>query len=200
MKQIVLFFLILVTGCSSSVPPLPPLAPDDTILAFGDSLTYGTGVGEDDSYPAVLEQLTGHTVVNAGVPGEETPQGLKRLPQLLAEYKPALLILCHGGNDILRKRDLGKTVENLKAMIKLAKQKGISVVLLGVPEFGLLLSTAEFYPEIAQEFNIPFDGETIPDIESDNALKSDAIHPNKAGYRIMAEAVVTLLNKSGAIK
>ncbi|MDH5436558.1 MAG: arylesterase [Gammaproteobacteria bacterium] len=200
MKQNILLILILLTGCSSSVPQLPLLAPDSVILAFGDSLTYGSGVGEDDSYPAVLEQLTGLNVVNAGIPGEETPQGLNRLPQLLAEYKPALLILIHGGNDILRKRDLNKTVENLKAMIKIAKQHGTSVILLGVPKFGLLLSTAEFYPQIAQEFKIPFDGETIPDIESDNALKSDAIHPNAAGYRIMAEAVVTLLKESGAIK
>ena len=200
MKQNILLNLILLTGCSSSVPQLPLLAPDSVILAFGDSLTYGSGVGEDDSYPAVLEQLTGLNVVNAGIPGEETPQGLDRLPQLLAEYKPALLILIHGGNDILRKRDLNKTVENLKAMIKIAKQHGTSVILLGVPKFGLLLSTAEFYPQIAQEFKIPFDGETIPDIESDNALKSDAIHPNAAGYRIMAEAVVNLLKESGAIK
>ncbi|MDH5190546.1 MAG: arylesterase [Gammaproteobacteria bacterium] len=200
MKQIILFFLVFVSGCSSSVPQLPPLSPDSVILAFGDSLTYGTGVSEDDAYPAVLEQLTGFSVINAGIPGEETPQGLKRLPQLLEEYKPALLVLCHGGNDILRKRDLKKTVENIKSMINIAKQQGISVVLLGVPEFGLLLSTAEFYPQIAQELNIPFDGETIPDIESDNALKSDAIHPNKAGYRIMAEAVMTLLKQSGAIQ
>ena len=200
MKQNILVILIFLTGCSSSVPQLPSLTSDSVILAFGDSLTYGTGVGEDDSYPAVLEKLTGHTVVNAGVPGEETHQGLKRLPQLLYEYKPALLILCHGGNDILRKRDLNKTVENLRTMIKMAKQKGISVILLGVPEFGLLLSTAEFYPQIAEELNIPFDGETIPDIETNNALKSDAIHPNKAGYRIMAEAVVSLLKESGAIK
>lgn len=200
MKQHVVFILLLLTACSSSVPQLPPLAPDSVILAFGDSLTYGNGVGEDDSYPAVLEQLTGYTVVNAGVPGEETPQGLKRLPQLLEEYEPALLVLCHGGNDMIRKRNLTTTAANLRAMIEMAQQRGISVILLGVPNFGLFLSSAEFYEQIAEEYQLPFNDEIIPDIESDNGLKSDAIHPNKAGYRIIAEAVVNLLKQSGAIR
>ena len=200
MKQNILIILVFLTACSSSVPQLPPLAPDSVILAFGDSLTYGNGVGEDDTYPAVLEQLTGYTVVNAGVPGEETPQGLKRLPQLLEEYEPALLVLCHGGNDMIRKRNLTTTAANLRAMIEMAQQRGIGVILLGVPNFGLFLNSAEFYEQIAEEYQLSFNDEVIPDIESDNGLKSDTIHPNKAGYRMMAEAVVKLLKESGAIK
>lgn len=198
LNAIVIVFVL--TGCSPSTPQLPALSGDSVILSFGDSLTYGTGVGDDDAYPAVLERLTGLSVVNAGVPGEETPQGLKRLPQLLNEYKPALLVLCHGGNDILRKRDKNAAAENLKSMIRMARERNISVILLGVPDFGLFLSVADFYVKVAEEMQVPFDPDTLPDILSDNDLKSDQIHPNARGYHIMAEAVVKLMQKSGAIK
>ena len=190
---------LLLAACSTSVPSIAHLSPDAKILAFGDSLTYGTGAGREQSYPAVLEHLTGRHVVNAGVPGEITQQGLKRLPRLLDEVQPELLVLCHGGNDILHKKDLDAAADNLRQMIRAAQSRNIAIVLIGVPKPGFLLSSADFYEEIAQEFNIPYEGEILADIESETSLKADTIHPNGNGYQVLAEAVFELLKKSGAI-
>jgi len=191
--------LILGAGCSPAVPQLPLLAPDAVILSFGDSITYGTGAAPEESYPAVLERLTGRRVINAGVPGELSGAGLKRLPKLLDEHAPALLILCHGGNDLLRKRDPQEIAANLRAMIHLAREKGTTVVLLGVPEPGLFLKSARLYGDIAEEYSLLFLANALPNIEADAKLKSDPIHPNGKGYDKLARTIYALLRASGAV-
>jgi acyl-CoA thioesterase I len=201
-RELIPFWFLLavaLVACSGSSRALPPLAPDAVIVAFGDSLTYGTGARPDESYPAVLSRLTGRKVVNAGVPGEVSASGLKRLPRVLERQAPNLVVLAHGGNDILRRRDLDQTEANLRQMIRLIRESGASVVLLGVPKAGLWLSSAKFYGTVAEELDIPFEGKIIPDLLGDNRMKSDAIHPNAQGYRKMAEAVHALLKEAGAI-
>jgi len=193
------FLLVFsITACSSSVS-LPPLAEDAVILTFGDSLTRGYGAGEAESYPAILEQLSGRKVINGGVSGELSEQGLDRLPALLDQYKPALLILCHGGNDILRKRDLNQMGANIRAMIQLANQRNIPVVMLGVPQPGLFLSSAKIYSEIADSTGVIFAEDLIPDVLGDRSLKSDTVHPNGNGYRKIAEEIYNLLLNTGAV-
>ena len=194
----VVFLSILISGCGDA-PQLPKLARDAVILAFGDSLTHGNGVKARDSYPAILKTLTGREVINAGVSGEVSQAGLRRLPALLEKYHPRLLILCHGGNDILRKMDLEQMAANVKAMIELARSENIPVVLLGVPRLGLFLKPAKQYQDIADSTGVVFIADLIPEILSDNSLKSDSVHPNEDGYRIMAETIYRVLQKSGAI-
>lgn len=189
---------LLLQGCGQS-PQLPKLGEGAVILAFGDSLTRGTGAADDESYPAVLAGLSGHAVINAGVPGEVSTDGLARLPELLDEHQPALLLLCHGGNDFLRRMDPATTAANLRRMVNLAKERGIGVVLIGVPQFGLFLSAAPFYGEVAEEAGIPYVGEILPDVLGERALKSDTVHPNAAGYRKIAEAVDRSLRDAGAL-
>ncbi len=192
--------LLLLAACDSGPPKLAKLPADGVVLAFGDSLTYGTGVRAEASYPAVLQELIGRRVLRAGVPGEVTAQGLTRLPGLLRESAPNLLILIHGGNDLLQRRSRADTVANLRAMVRLARKRGVAVVLIGVPALGLLLGrSAGFYEELAEELELPYDGEALPAILKRPSLKSDNIHPNAKGYRKLAEAVAELLRKSGAI-
>ena len=175
------------------------LTTDATILAFGDSLTKGTGAASDQSYPAILSRLSGITVVNAGMPGELSSDGLQRLPNVLQTTQPQLMILCHGGNDMLRKKDLQAAARNIESMIALAQAQNVEVLLIGVPRPGLFLGTADMYLAIAAHSGIPAENDVLSDIISDPSLKSDPIHPNGKGYQRMAEAVLSLLQDTGAL-
>jgi acyl-CoA thioesterase-1 len=185
--------------CGGSKAKIDKLGPGDVVLAFGDSLTFGTGAGKDESYPAVLERSTGLKVVNAGKPGEISADGLARLPEVLDEVNPKLLILCHGGNDFLRKMDDATAASNVRAMIKLARARGIPVVLLATPKPGLPPSVPKFYGEIATELAVPIEDGVLRTVLIDNSLKSDMIHPNGKGYARIAAEVERVLKKSGAI-
>jgi len=189
----------LLAGCGKT-PQLSPLGNGEVVLAFGDSLTFGTGASPGEAYPAQLQTLIGRKVINAGVPGEITADGLRRLPDVLEEVQPKLLILCHGGNDFLRKQSEAAAASNVRAMIKLARDKDIGVVLIATPKPGLSISPPDFYAEIAKEFAIPFNNDLLKGILRDNDLKSDLIHPNAKGYAQIAETLAKLLKKSGAIQ
>jgi len=194
-----LAFVFALASCGEKPPQLARLGPADVVLAFGDSLTYGTGAGPDEAYPIVLSGLIGRQVVGAGVPGETTADGLQRLPVALDEVKPKLLLLCMGGNDMLRKMDAAGTEANLREMVQMAKARGINVVLIGVPTPELFGGPPAFYDRIAKEFALPLDKKSLNDILFDRSLKSDPIHPNATGYRHFAQAIADLLRKAGAV-
>ncbi|OGA24546.1 MAG: hypothetical protein A3I02_07170 [Betaproteobacteria bacterium RIFCSPLOWO2_02_FULL_67_26] len=201
MKRLACLLLLVaaVAGCGPKVPRLSPVGTGDVIVAFGDSLTYGTGANEAESYPAVLAQLINRKVVRAGVPGETTSGGLARLDGVLDEHRPALVIVSLGGNDMLRKVDDTVVKENLRKIIQAIRSRGISVVLFGVPKPALITSAPAFYEELAKEFGIPYEGKIVTDVLYSPGEKSDSIHPNAKGYRRMAEAFAALLKKAGAI-
>jgi lysophospholipase L1-like esterase len=188
----------LASGCGKP-PPLPPLGSDAVVLAFGDSLTYGTGANEAESYPAQLAAIIGRRVERSGVPGEVTAQALVRLPGALDEHSPRLLLLMIGGNDFLRRLDKKQAEANVRAMVKLAKGRGVEVLLIGTPEPGFTVSPPGFYANIAKEFRIPYEEDVIGQVLKNSELKSDQIHPNARGYRVIAERLAELLRKSGAI-
>ncbi len=199
-KLIKLFILVLLVGCDSS-PKIPQLSHEAVILTFGDSLTYGTGSSKGSSYPDVLGELLNATIVNSGIPGETSAEGLARLPTVIKKHKPDLMILIHGGNDILNKIPNQITADHLTRMIELAKQNNISVVMFGVPQPSLLMmESAEFYREVSNQTETPIDLYTLPQILGDSNLKSDTVHPNDNGYKLMAKAVRNLLKDSGAWK
>ncbi len=199
MRLAALLLAFALAACSDKPPQLSPLGADDVILAFGDSLTYGTGAGPEEAYPNVLGQLVNRKVVSAGVPGETTAGGLERLPAVLDETRPRLLLLCMGGNDMLRRLDLPTIESNLRAMVQLARARGIDVVLIGVPEPALFGGTAPLYEKLATELRVPLESKILQDVLFDRELKSDQIHPNGRGYRRIAQALADFLQRAGAV-
>ena len=199
LRCFILVLPLLAAACGEPPRKLPRLAADAVVLAFGDSLTFGTGAGEQESYPAQLEQLIGRRVVRAGVPGEISSQALERLPAALDEHAPRLLLLCIGGNDFLRRLGNQQVERNVRAMVQLAKSRGVEVMLIGTPELGFTLTPPAFYAGIAKEFRLPYEAGVIGEVLRDSSLKSDQIHPNARGYRLIAERLAAGLSKSGAI-
>ena len=159
-----------------------------------------TAISCTPSYPAVLEELTGLPVINAGVPGEVTAQGLSRLPGLLERHRPALVILCHGGNDMLRRESAEAIYSNLEAMVDLVRAHGAEVLLVGVPQPRLLfLQPAEIYDRLANDRHLVYLRDALPRLESDAGMKSDPIHLNREGYRQLGVEIHELLQAAGAV-
>lgn len=195
---VALVALVLLTACDRG-PTLPRLGPQDVILAFGDSLTHGTGASPDTAYPAVLATLTGRPVINAGVPGDTTASALERLPELLAEHRPRLVLLCLGGNDMLRQQPEAATESNLRLLVRAIRASGAEAVLIAVPAPRLFGGPPAFYGRIADELHLPLEADVFDDVLKDNRLKADPIHANAAGYRIVAERLAELLREKGAL-
>jgi len=194
----------LLGGCgkrrSARVQPLPA---GSVVLALGDSITYGTGAAPEAAYPAQLAQLTGWHVVNAGVPGDTSAQALARLPGLLAEHQPALVIASIGGNDFLRRLPEADTEVNLRRIAALAREAGAQVLLVAVPRptlaaaVGAGLSDHPLYDRVAADLALPLHAGGWAHVLGNEQLKSDQIHANAAGYRAFAEGLATSLRATG---
>src|SRR5512139_3382449 len=189
---------VLLAACDRA-PTLPRLSSHDVIVAFGDSLTHGTGAPPDSAYPAVLASLTGRPVINAGVPGDTTASALQRLPAVLAEYHPRLVLLCLGGNDMLRQQPAAATENNLRLLVQTIRASGAEVVLIGVPEPRLFGGAPDFYARVARDMKLPLEQDAFNDVLKDARLKSDPIHANAAGYHQIAERLDAFLKKTGAL-
>ena len=196
---IVLICILCLYACRDSTNTLTKLSDEATILAFDDSLTYGTGANKGEDYPTLLSTLTKLSVINVGIPGEVSHAGLLRLPTILEKHHPDLLILIHGGNDILQKLPRAELKNNLSKRITLAKAKNIPIVMLGVPEPGIFLNSAETYEEIADQMDVPTELSLLADILGDTSLKFDIAHPNAQGYIRLAEGIYDFLKDNGAL-
>ncbi len=193
----IIFCGLMMQACGDA--KLTAIPHNATILAYGDSLTYGKGVEEEQSYPSVLADLSSREVINAGISGETTKQGLARLASVLEENEPHLMILLEGGNDILRNQNLSQTKQNLASMIEMAQSQGVQVLLIGVPEKKLFSNSAKIFPELAEQYELVFEGKLIASLLRSPEYKSDSVHFNKLGYEKLAQSIYQLLQDQEAL-
>lgn len=182
-----------------------PLPAGSVVVALGDSITQGVGASEQSAWPANLARLSGWRVINAGVSGDTSAQALARLPALLQEYKPALVIVSIGGNDFLRAQPSSATRANIAAILRTVKESGSRAVLIGVPKLTLgaalgIFSDHELYEELAKEYGAPLLSDAWGDVMKQSRLMSDQIHPNTAGYAEFTASLEKFLRKQGFLR
>ena len=186
--------LVTLAGCGRDKKTAQPVPPGSTVLALGDSLTFGTGASAETCYPTVLAVLTGWNVVNAGVPGDTSTQALARLPALLAEHQPKLVIVSIGGNDFLRKLPESDTRTHVHAICKQSLAAGAQVLLVAVPRATVAAALGQMtdhalYAEVSKDLKIPLQREAWGEVLAQPDLRADAVHANARGYAQFARSV-----------
>ena len=193
--------LLLATSCGQ--PKEAALGPGTRVLALGDSLTAGNGVTPGEAWPALLATRTGWVIVNGGVSGDTSAGALQRLPALLEEHAPALVLVTLGGNDMLRRLPQGQTISNLGQMLTLIKAHGARAVLLATPKPSVAgavfnqLSAADFYRKVAKDQQVPLIEDALAEVLSNPELKGDQLHPNAAGHALLSTKLFDALKAIG---
>lgn len=200
-------FGIIVSACSSetNLREVRNLrSQGKNIICLGDSLTEGVGAASGADYPSVLASHLGKHVLNAGERGDTTAGALARLERDVLAQDPRLVIVLLGGNDFLRQVPLEETKRNLEQIVRRIQEQGAMVAVVGL-RLGLFKDEyGPMYREIAIKYKALYIPEVLKGILSDSQLKSDSIHPNGAGYRVVAErifsGVQSLLEEAGRQK
>jgi len=197
--------IALLAACGSK-PKEEALPAGSRVLALGDSLTAGEGVATEEAWPALLASKSGWEVINGGVSGDTSGEALLRLPALLEQHDPVLVLVTLGGNDMLRHIQQPETIANLEQIISLIKSHGARPLLLATPIPSLLgaafqnLSAPDFYRELADAQQAKLIEDAIADVLSDPQLKGDPLHPSAAGHLRLSENIFEELKSIGYIR
>lgn len=195
---------LLLSACSSSNETVLP--QHSTVLILGDSLTQGVGASsKQTAYPTLLAQHSGWQVINGGVSGNTSAQALERLPKLLDEHQPQLVIVSIGGNDFLQRKPATETQANISQSIQLSQQSGAKVLLVAVPYLSLAAAIGHpsdhaMYEKLAQEHQVYLLQDAWSDVLGDKDLRSDAVHANDAGYAQFHAVLIEQLQDIGWLK
>lgn len=203
-RWLLLALLVLAAGCGEE-PRYAPLPPGSVVLAFGDSVTWGTGANRGEDFPSLLAARSGWEVVNAGVPGDTAAAARERIGGLLQQHNPALVIVELGGNDFLRKRADNQVAADLRAILQAVQEHGAIPVLVAVPRLSLLrasvgaLKDAPLYARLAEEQGILLVADVFSGVLSQESLRADSIHPNREGYEVFTDGLAAALREAGLL-
>ena len=191
-----LFFVIVLAIATTATHASISNSNDSTILIIGDSLSAGLGVSYNQSWPSLLQDRlnkNGYTiqVVNAGISGDTTAGGNERLPKLLSQYAPEIVVIELGGNDGLRGTSIDSIESNLRSMIKAALDRDAQIILIGMqlpPNYGNAYATSfqNLFPTLANEYSIVLVERLIQrmmnEVWQQSLMQMDGIHPNAKGH------------------
>jgi len=179
----VLLFLFILSACGQSEQPL---LRGQNIICFGDSLTFGTGAPLNRSYPAQLSEMIGQPVINAGIPGDTTARALQRLSRDVLSHSPRIVLITLGGNDLKNGVDKKTAFKNLVEIVKTIQAEGALVVVGGIKLLFWDRGYDEEYEKLAEVTGALLIPNILSGLMGNDQLMSDTIHPNAAGYEIMA--------------
>jgi len=194
--------LLSVGGCTSDLV-YDAIPPGATVLAFGDSITHGTGAGAGEDFPRHLAERSGWVVINAGIPGDMARDARRRLPTLLTEYRPQAVLVELGGNDFLRQRRESAVKEDLRAIVQTISASGAQPILVAIPRLSVLrakigaLADSEIYVELSEEEGVPLISDVLSQVLSEEHLRADPVHPNSEGYQALANGIISRLLEFG---
>jgi acyl-CoA thioesterase-1 len=180
----ILLFCFLLTACGGR--ELVVLSGEN-IICFGDSLTYGTGAVPGKSYPAQLAEMIGQPVINSGIPGDTTARALQRLERDVLLKSPHMVLITLGGNDMKNGVDKKIALKNLREIVETIQAKEALVVIGGVKLLFWDRGYQEEYEKLAEETGALLIPNVLKGLIGHDDLMHDTIHPNAAGYKIMAE-------------
>ena len=172
----------MLTSCSNN-----NLIKINFIVWFGDSLTYGFGSTNEQSYPHFLQQYTEIPVINKGINGNTSKNGLDRIDDIL-QFKNSIVIVEFGANDFLQQIPISETKKNIEQIVDKLKQNNDIVVLVST-EDTQIHQLHNMLKTLAKEKNILFIDGILNEIWNDRTLFSDEVHPNSKGYKIVAEKI-----------
>jgi len=176
----------------------------ENIICFGDSMTFGYGVQPGEDYPTALSKLLGKPVINAGVDGDTTNEALLRIKTDVLAKHPFLVIIEFGGNDFVKQIPKEKTLNNIREMVDLVQQKGAMVAIVDISASLFFSEYKREFSKLAKEKGTIFIPHILSGIITNPSLKSDFLHPNAEGYKIIAQriyrAIIPYLNQNPSQK
>lgn len=178
-----LYFLFSQEPTITNYPP-----KEGPIVAFGDSLVTGVGAPTGTDFVTLLSRKINEPIIQAGVPGNTTADGLVRVDEMLLQ-NPRMVILLLGGNDYLRRISKEETFSNLKQLIIRMQESGAVVVLLGVRGGILADGYDSSFEVLGEEMGVIYVEDVLDGIFGNTALMADGVHPNEKGYTLIAEKV-----------
>jgi lysophospholipase L1-like esterase len=174
------------------------------IICFGDSITFGHGANPGENYPAYLGKMIALEVVNSGLDSDTSADGLQRIDSDVLEKEPRLVIIEFGGNDFLQKVPMDQTIANVKAMVDKIQAKGAMAAIFDISSGMIMSNYRSAFRKIADEKQAIFIPNALEGIITNPELKSDFIHPNGIGYKMVAHrvyrAITPYLNENALIR
>lgn len=173
-------------GRDGKIVNYPP--KNSTIVAFGDSLVRGVGSTDGGGFASILSKRIGRPIINLGVPGETSAQGLSRVEELISR-NPGMVLVLFGGNDYLRNVPQEETFRNLREIVSRLQSSGAMVVLLGVRGGVLSDQFGPDFEKLAKETGSIYVPDVLDGLLGNNQYMSDAVHPNDQGYQTIADKI-----------